>query len=81
MTEAVIPSLSDEGRIVMIGTVISEDCFLYWAKDSSAWNTLWYSIINEDGSPIWPERFPKKRIDQIKEEYASVGNINALYQE
>ena len=81
MTEAVIPSLSDEGRIIMIGTVISEDCFLYWAKDSSAWKTLWYSIINDDGSPIWPERFPKSRITQIKEEYSSVGNINGFYQE
>tara|TARA_Y100001938_G_scaffold26206_1_gene35142 strand:+ start:4863 stop:6356 length:1494 start_codon:yes stop_codon:yes gene_type:complete len=81
MTEAVIPSLSDEGRIVMIGTVISEDCFLYWAKDSTAWNTLWYSIINDDGTPIWPERFPKERINQIKEEYSSVGNINGFYQE
>ena len=81
MTEAVIPSLSDEGRIVMIGTVISEDCFLYWAKDSPAWNTLWYSITNDDGSPIWPERFPTSRISQIKEEYASVGNINGFYQE
>ena len=81
MTEAVIPSLSDEGRIVMIGTVISEDCFLYWAKDSSSWNTLWYAIINDDGTPIWPERFPHKRINEIKEEYASVGNINGFYQE
>tara|TARA_B100001094_G_scaffold157992_1_gene152896 strand:+ start:1504 stop:2997 length:1494 start_codon:yes stop_codon:yes gene_type:complete len=81
MTEAVVPSLSDEGRIVMIGTVISEDCFLYWAKDSPAWNTLWFSIIEEDGTPIWPERFPEKRISQIKEEYASVGNINGFYQE
>ncbi len=81
MTEAVIPSLSDEGRIVMIGTVISEDCFLYWAKDSSAWSTLWFSIIEDDGSPIWPERFPQERISQIKEEYASVGNINGFYQE
>ncbi len=81
MTEAVIPSLSDDGRIVMIGTVISEDCFLYWAKDSSAWKTLWYSIIEEDGTPIWPERFPESRIAQIKEEYSSVGNINGFYQE
>ena len=44
ITEAVIPSLSDDGRVVMIGTVISEDCFLYWAKDSPAWNVLWFSI-------------------------------------
>ena len=81
MTEAVIPSLSDEGRIVMIGTVISEDCFLCWAKESSAWNTLWYSIIDDNGEPIWPERFPHKRITEIKEEYSSVGNINGFYQE
>ena len=81
MTEAVIPSLSDEGRIVMIGTVISEDCFLYWAKDSTAWFVLWYSIITDEGDPIWPERFPHERITAIKEEYASVGNINGFYQE
>ena len=66
MTEAVIPSLSDDGRIIMIGTVISEDCFLYWAKDSPAWKTLWYSIWDDDEKSIWPERFPKKRILQIK---------------
>tara|TARA_R110002020_G_scaffold110582_1_gene255352 strand:+ start:2062 stop:3612 length:1551 start_codon:yes stop_codon:yes gene_type:complete len=81
MTEAVIPSLSDEGRIVMVGTVISEDCFLYWARESSAWKTLWYSILDEDNKSIWPERFPMKRIRAIEEEYASVGNINGFYQE
>ena len=81
MTEAVIPSLSDDGKIVMIGTVISEDCFLYWVKDSSAWNVLWYAITNEDGTSIWDERFPKERIAQIEEEYRSVGNINGFYQE
>lgn len=81
MTEAVIPSLSDDGKIVMIGTVISEDCFLYWVKDSSAWNVLWYAITDEDGESIWPERFPMERITQIEEEYRSVGNINGFYQE
>tara|TARA_R110002020_G_scaffold23434_4_gene77925 strand:+ start:5207 stop:6700 length:1494 start_codon:yes stop_codon:yes gene_type:complete len=81
MTEAVIPSLSDDGKIVMIGTVISEDCFLYWVKDSSAWNVLWYAITDENGVSIWPERFPKKRIAQIEEEYRSVGNVNGFYQE
>lgn len=81
ITEAVIPSLSDEGEIAMIGTVISEDCFLYWAKDSSAWNTLWYAIVDEEENSIWPERFPKSRIEEIKEEYASVGNLNGFFQE
>jgi predicted phage terminase large subunit-like protein len=81
MTEAVIPSLSDEGRICMIGTVISEDCFLYWVKESSSWNVLWYSIWDDNEKSIWPERFPKKRILSIKEEYESVGNANGFYQE
>ena len=81
ITEAVIPSLSDEGRIIMIGTVISEDCFLYWARKSSAWKVLWYCIIKEDGTSLWPEKFPMSRISQIKEEFASVGNLNGFYQE
>ena len=81
VTEAVIPSLSDDGRIVMIGTVISEDCFLCWAKESPTWKVLWYSIWDEDEKSIWNERFPKKRILQIKDEFASVGNLNGFYQE
>ena len=81
LTEAVIPSLSDEGKIAMIGTVISEDCFLCWAKESSAWNVLWFSIWDENEKSIWPERFPKERILSIKQEFKSVGNINGFFQE
>ena len=81
LTEAVIPSLSDEGKIAMIGTVISEDCFLCWAKESSAWNVLWFAIWNDDEKSSWPERFPKERILSIKEEFKSVGNINGFFQE
>ena len=81
MTEAVIPSLSDDGKICMIGTVISEDCFLYWAKESETWKVLWFSIWDDDQKSIWPERFPKKRILGIKKEFQSVGNLNGFYQE
>jgi len=81
MTEAVIPSLSDDGKLVLIGTVISEDCFLYWIKESSSWKVLWYSIWDEDEKSIWPERFPRERILQIKDEFGSIGNLNGFYQE
>ena len=81
ITEAVVPSLSDDGRIVMIGTVISEDCFLYWAKESPAWEVLWYSILDEDNNSLWEERFPMSRINEIKNEFQSVGNLNGFYQE
>jgi predicted phage terminase large subunit-like protein len=81
ITEAVIPSLSDDGRIALIGTVISEDCFLYWAKDSPAWKVLWFSIVDEEGNSIWKDRFPLSRVDEIKKEFASVGNLTGFYQE
>jgi len=81
ITEAVIPSLSDDGRIAMIGTVISEDCFLCWAKESPSWDVLWYSIWDENEKSLWEARFPKERILQIKDEFASVGNLNGFYQE
>ena len=81
MTEAVIPSLSDEGKICMIGTVISEDCFLYWAKESETWKVLWFSIWDDDQKSIWPERFPKSRILGIKKEFQAVGNLNGFFQE
>ncbi len=80
ITEAVIPSLSDDGRITLIGTVISEDCFLCWAKESPAWRVLWYKIIDEE-ELLWPEKFPLSRVKQIKEEFKSVGNLNGFYQE
>lgn len=81
ITEAVAPSLSDDGRLIMIGTVISEDCFLYWAKNSKIWNVLWFSIVDEEGQSIWPDKFPMSRINGIKEEFTSVGNPNGFYQE
>jgi len=81
VTEAVIPSLSDDGRVVMIGTVISEDCFLYWAKDSKVWQVLWFSIVKEDGTSIWKDKFPMSRIEEIKEGFSSVGNLNGFFQE
>jgi predicted phage terminase large subunit-like protein len=81
ITEAVLPSLDDNAQIIMIGTVISEDCFLYWAKDSSVWYVLWYSIIDENGKSIWPDKFPLSRIEKRKQEYAEAGNINGFFQE
>lgn len=81
VTEAVLPSLADEGRAVMIGTVISEDCYLYRARDTGTWKVLWFSILKDDGKSIWPEKYPLERITAIKTEMASMGRINGFFQE
>jgi len=81
ITEALVPSLSDDGRIVMIGTVISEDCFLFNAKNSTIWKVLWFTILDEDGNSIWKEKFPLSRIADIKKEFEETGRLGGFYQE
>ena len=82
ITEAVIPSLDKKrGRIIMIGTVISDDCFLCWTRDSKSWFTLWYSIIKPDGTSLWNEMYPLDEIAKIRESMASIGNVNGFFQE
>ena len=81
LTEAVIPSLGRGGVIRMIGTVMSEDCFLMWAKDSTVWKVLWYKIIKDDGTSAWEDEFPMSRILEIKKEFEEIGNLGGFYQE
>lgn len=82
ITEAVMPSMADHGKIVFIGTVIHEDCFLCYLREDKSWDVSWYQIINEeDGSLLWEERFPMKRVLEIKASYTNIGNPNGFYQE
>lgn len=82
ITEAVIPCLTPDGRLVMVGTVISDDCFLMWAKEASSWITLEYTIVDEHfGEPTWQDRFPKEKIEQIRKEFEEFGNLGGFYQE
>ena len=81
LTEAVIPSLAKNGRLIMVGTVISEDCFLFWAKESPAWRTLWYTIWDDNEIPVWPEMYTRKEIIALRDDMASVGNLAGFYQE
>lgn len=80
--EAVEPSLSQtEGRIIAIGTTISEDCFLQWVKDAPDWKVLWKSVIDENGNSIWPEMYPLDVIEQKRKSFEHMGNLSGFFQE
>lgn len=82
ITEAVIPSLSQpDGRIIVIGTTISEDCFLQWVKDAPDWKVIWKSIIDNDGKSIWEEMYPIEKIEEIRQGFEHMGNISGFFQE
>ena len=80
--EAVLPSLSQtDGRLIAIGTTISEDCFLQWVKDAPDWKVIWKSVIDEYGHSIWPEMYPIERIEQLRAGFEHMGNISGFFQE
>jgi len=80
--EAVLPSLSQtDGRLIAIGTTISEDCFLQWVKDAPDWTVIWKSVIDENGNTIWPEMYPMERIETIRKGFEHMGNLSGFFQE
>lgn len=88
---AVFPSVSDNGRILMVGTPISEDCFLYYAKDSKVWDSHWFAVCDDlqsalDGDEdnaglLWRAKYDCQRISEIYDEFKNTGNVHGFYQE
>jgi len=80
--EAVLPSLSQiDGRIICIGTTISEDCFLQWVKDAPDWHVIWKALIDEEGKSIWPEMYPVEKVEKIRQGFEHMGNLSGFFQE
>jgi predicted phage terminase large subunit-like protein len=81
MTNAIVPTLTPNGKIVMIGTVISDDCLMMVAKKSTVWKSLEYAILDEQGKPTWEDRYDLAWIEAKKKEYEEMLNPSGFYQE
>ena len=81
VTEAIEPTLTPNGKIVMIGTVIADDCLMMVAKNSTIWKTLEYAIVDSEGNPTWNDRYPMPWIEAKKQYYADMLNPSGFYQE
>jgi predicted phage terminase large subunit-like protein len=80
LTRAVEPSLADDGRLIAIGTIISERAYLSAIRRDDAWKTHFFQAIM-DGKSLWPERFPMKRLMAIKSSYEARDEGAAFWQE
>lgn len=80
LTKAVEPSLADDGRLIAIGTIVSERAYLKDIEKDESWTTHFYQAIMND-KPLWPERFPMKRLMKIKKSYEDRGEGDAFWQE
>lgn len=80
ITKAVEPSLSDDGRLIVVGTIISERGYLATIRKDPAFRVLFYQAIM-GGKPLWPERFPLKKLMALKASYDARGQSDAFWQE
>ena len=79
---ALLPALSDRGKVRMVGTILHLDSLLEGLLNDDTWLSRRYAAHNEDYSDIlWPEKFPKERLQLIYKGYANQGVPEKYYQE
>lgn len=82
LLKAAVPALADDGRIVVIGTVIHQYCIVSRLKKAVGWEKHWYKAVQDDEkSVLWEDKWSLKRLMELKEEYASIGKLSVWYQE
>lgn len=62
-----------DGQVFIIGTILHFDSLLSKLLKDKFWTRRKYKAIQDDGSPLWPERWPLQRLAAKKEE---IGTIN-----
>ncbi len=81
-TNAVIPALSDSGKIRVVGTILHMDSVLEKLLNKKAWRTKRYRAHNPDFSEIlWADKFPRDRLEAIRDSYVEDGNPSGYSQE
>lgn len=79
---ALLPALSDTGRMRYSGTVLHFDSLLYRLLHDPGWTRVYMKSHNEDYSQIlWADRFPELRLRSIKAQYARDHNLAGYSQE
>jgi len=71
LIRGVIPALSPDGCIILIGTVLHRDSLLSNILDKkgefSSWDSRKYSAIMDENKSLWPERFAVENLLQMRD--------------
>lgn len=79
---ALLPAGSDTCRVRLVGTVLHMDSLLERLLTDDTWKSIRYQAHNEDFSEIlWPEKFPRERLEGIRQSYINQGFPEGYYQE
>lgn len=80
----VLPAMSDEAKVVLIGNLLHSDCLLMKIKkqieDGSRLGTLLeFPFLDKDGKPLWIEKFPNE--EAIEKEKAKINDYRTWLRE
>ena len=93
VTAAVYPAIDfDKGGFLWCnGTIVHYDSFLNGlvknhqaaqkTGEEYSWTVETHKAIKEDGTPLWPSRWPMKKIEERKQFYIDSGTPAKFYQE
>lgn len=71
-TRALINTMDSEGDIIVIGTIIHYDSLLTKLLKQPGWDSVVYRALQDDGSPLWPEKWDLQKLHQRKEEIGTL---------
>lgn len=61
-----IQGLSADGAYIVLGNYISEEGVIQWFLNKPKMIVDKIAILDENGQPTWPERYPLEKIEKIK---------------
>lgn len=79
---AVLPCGGPDCVFMVIGTLLHEDSLLANLLEAKGWVSKRYDAEEgENGDTLWPTRFTRERLNEIKEEYASQNQVHVYFRE
>lgn len=80
--KALLPCLSDKGKVVLVGTVLHMDSVLERLLNDPHWSTARYAAHDDDFSNLlWPEKRTKEWLEEERNRYVSQGCPEGYSQE
>lgn len=61
-----LPRLAEDGRVVIVGAPFHPDDLLGVLSRDRAWHLLRHPAVLPDGSPRWPEAWPRERLEEAR---------------
>lgn len=79
---AMLPMMSDKGRVRWVGTILHLDSMLERLLNDASWVSKRYRAHNEDFTELlWPEKWTAERLKEIRQGYINQGFPEGYAQE